>query len=94
MKKETAIRLRDVGFPQNYPRLCGCNGERTCGLHHEIGSPAYEPDLQELADELGDKFETIGRTIKGGWFAAGDDATLYGDSPEDALAELYLATKL
>lgn len=101
---ELAKELKDARFPQGYPWICGCNGETTCGLHHETGTPPCVPTLSELIEACGDgehefvlrwspetQWSAIqeGKILDFGSFEVGTE--LYDCStPEEVVARLWL----
>lgn len=91
MNYELTKKLRDSGFPQ-----CG-SGEWEGDDDGKI--PTYIPTLSELIAACGDKFSCLGVadinpqgyfTFRG-WQAVGEHARQNGTTPEEAVANLYLA---
>jgi hypothetical protein len=95
MNFDLAKQLKDAGFVQPM------NLEDTLpigGVYTQMGSegePVYTPTLSELIEKCGSQFHSLEKD--GGKFAAfckGDVAerkTGSGDSPEEAVARLWLA---
>ena len=107
MNYELAKELKDAGFKQgdmfvlddgNYVRHLdskGCYCPRCAGWYED--TPPTLPTLSELIDACGDEFEElikgydldkwIGRVLQND----GEHLRLYGKTPEEAVAKLYLA---
>jgi hypothetical protein len=93
---ETAKQLKDAGFPQ-FTELQLKEAEKYRGTN-----PDYirYPTLSELIAECGDYFVNLER-LPGMWVTnigkvTGDDKDTYqtdGDTPEEAVASLWLAIK-
>jgi len=77
-----AKQLKDAGYKFEH--------DEQCDVQQGIGEDCYCISLSELIEACGDKFEVMGRTVSGGWWVTRDDATFYGDSPEEAVAEAWL----
>ena len=91
MTYETAKKLKDAGFKQT-------------GIHSPLtysrkeGEPYY-PYLNELIEACGDEFDALFKCrdngvniITDGWIAVDKDNTrAWGNTPEEAVAELWLA---
>ncbi len=78
MKYELAVRLKEAGFPFRDEK------------HFE-----YRPTLSELIQAVGEDFDKVGQdpTTKGKWLARvfSIDKLASGSSPEEAVANLWLA---
>lgn len=90
MNYETAKKLKDAGFPFREPTCEFCK-------EHGISCGASYPTLSELIEACGDEFIALhkGKNI---WYAEGEDEPLepeqqFGKTPEEAVANLYLALK-
>jgi hypothetical protein len=88
MTKELIIELKEAGFPVR-------DGARNMQTGAVINY--QEPTLPELIEACGDKFMELLRCSGPRWEAhawpmeAGDELYLHGDSPEEAVARLWLA---
>ena len=86
MKYELAKKLKDAGFSQREPTFTKFN--------ESTWESVYEPHLSELIEAC-EKISTIKRTGLDGaekWSAdATDYPEVYGETPEEAVAKLYLA---
>lgn len=97
---ELAEELKDAGFPQEG------NGEyvEDVGNYDEMGMTVvtYAPTLTELIAACGEKLRYLQRVENGGWVAGTYDShesgvglpdsnVWKGDTPEEAVARLYLA---
>jgi len=89
MNKEWIKQLKDAGFPwnENYP--CG-----HCGYDNGSNSPT----LSELIEACGDRMMNLERVIDGGidgkerlWWAGDKNNSNGGETPEEAVANLWLA---
>ena len=89
MDYETAMQLRNAGFPQS-------------GDGKRIGSPnavlwrsndlAYQPTLDELFQAIGDKFLRLFKRHDGTFLAeSGSGAVAEGSAADEAMARLWLA---
>jgi serine/threonine protein kinase HipA of HipAB toxin-antitoxin module len=92
MTYELAKQLKDAGFPLRKP-----GQERVYFEIVEEGKSAgifIYPTLSELIEACGDRFYHLRKSVK--WFAAAmfdptDVRELWGDTPEEAVAKLWLA---
>ncbi len=95
IKYDLALALKNAGFPQLYK-----DGEVLLEDMLESGEhepdTAYAPTLSELIEACGDKFHGV-YVAGGNWKAHGfksdnefDDAFTHGETPEIAVANLYL----
>jgi len=84
MTYELAKQLKDAAFPQQG------NGS-TFGSPNEV---VYLPTLSELIEACGDQFYCVEKNLKEAplWTATGwDDDFGVGQTPEEAVAKLWLA---
>lgn len=108
MTYELAKQLKDAGFPQVevWESRCPCHEPwGMCGLGAHDQPPSYMPSLSELIEACGDRFGSLNRNfhtfkyITKYWTAVVifQTSTNYleaqGDTPEEAVAKLWLALK-
>lgn len=99
MTYELALKLKNTGFPQN-PSFKGFdtitqlnNGE----VWERSGEKVYLPSLLELVEACGDKFCLLQKHSDNHWHAISidwndeEDFEGYYESPEEAVANLWLA---
>ena len=98
MNYELAKQLRDNGFPQEQVEvkdgLPGYAQSIQNGNHHlDEGGKVYEPTLSELIEACGEDFKKLFRyTLENEiWFECNDITTICGSTPEEAVANLWLA---
>lgn len=98
-------QLQEAGFPQK--EFMGCDDCGYCNAAwerepvSETGRWCYRPTIEDLIRELGDVAQLslyMNRTNDSGWISAAAHAARpvvhsRGDTPEEALANLYLATR-
>lgn len=89
MNYELAKQLKDAGFP--LPRMGGW-------IREEGQEPIAAPNLSELIAACGDRLMSVNKhPWKGNWYATGMATGWFkvpqefGDSPEEAVARLWLA---
>ena len=82
MNYETALALKNAGFDQFG------NNRNIDGAKVEI-EDCYIPTLEELIEAVGDDFSHLNRTNMG-WAAFGDEG-IFGSTPTEAVAFLWLA---
>ena len=85
MNYELAKKLKDAGFPV-HPE---------CGTCRYDGIAQFKPTLSELIEACGDGFANLGMALYADWKwrAVGKGifgASVTGDTPEEAVAELWL----
>lgn len=94
---ELAKQLKDAGFPQgeggeHYLTCASFDDDENC---RSDGHIAYASNLSELIEACGDKFEGLFNTLKyphaNKWLAEGYGEKCLGSTPEEAVAELWLA---
>lgn len=86
MNHELAQKLKDAGFPQIRGIAVEAEGKSMYGV--------YFPDLSELIESCSDKFLSLHRSNQKvpSWMAFGTvEPTISFDSPEEAVANLWLA---
>ena len=96
MKYELAKQLKDAGFPQRWGNSQTIDG---CVYDRPSKNRAHVPDLSELIAGCGDGFHHLkqreGVDPHNKWEAGGGKdnhyALLYGDTPEEAVANIWLA---
>lgn len=105
MNYELAKELKDAGFPQKNPRAIPKDSGRIDGDGnlHLAQEPVYIPTLSELIAECGDELVSINKEVgvafggkpcfTGRWHALGQLIKAKGDTPEEAVARLYLLNK-
>lgn len=87
----------EMGLP--YPSSPTVDGRSWIDVHKEyLDSMVYKPTLSELIDELGNKFKFLERLLppneEGKWWAESTmTPACIGDTPEEAVANLYLLLK-
>lgn len=89
MEYELAKQLKDAGFPQrwgNFQTVDGCVYDRLSK------NRAHVPDLSELIAACGGGFGALlvgpGLLL---WTARGNGIEVHGDTPESAVANLWLS---
>jgi len=98
MNYELAKKLKDSGFPQNVHfgfderGFVGCIGD----ISYRDPIIVKAPSLGELIDACGERFGSLERDS--GWTAFSKltseiDEECYGETPEEAVARLWLALK-
>ena len=105
MNYELAKQLKDAGFPQFVGEFEGSIIEDINAPEGEEPISCYHPTLSELIESCGDEFESLERKWhrmeqKSTWIAFGieqepwssrSNAHGEGNTPEEAVANLYLA---
>jgi hypothetical protein len=88
MDYELAKQLKDAGFPQEGDRP----GDMVSG-GDVLGERVYYPTLSELIEACGMDFGDLKRMVNGRFGARNSNITLsiLGDTPEEAVANLWLA---
>ncbi len=92
MNYELAKELKQNGFDQGPENFQG-----TYFLDEELGGVVYMPALPELIDACGKTFKKLWRHSNGSWSAhggtklEGDSIQKDGQTPEEAVARLWLA---
>lgn len=100
MNYELAKKLKENGFPQKYPRYYedGSTFNQMTMEHPrnrdiweiEIKKVVYKPTLSELIEACGDGFDAL-YNQKSEWQAEADMKYGYGSTPEESVANLWLA---
>lgn len=92
-----AKQLKDAGFPQHEADRCtfdncSCHIMKTCKRCFNCDG-VYVPTLSELIETCDDSFTALYKGNRTEWFAEGlfVDERYEGDSPEEAVAHLWLA---
>lgn len=97
---DLALKLKQAGFPQHKDMYddCGYFCVHNDSFKGENRESVCAPTLSELIEELGDKFLLVEKLYPpdeaGKWWAKSN--VIYeciGGSPEEAVANLYLALK-
>jgi len=99
MDYKLALKLKEVGFPQDEKELtCSC-GITCCEIHDDY-EKAYIPTLSELIEACGDEFRALRldssmKTENNEQWACdrvehGVFETFIGKTPEESVARLYI----
>lgn len=102
MNYEIAKELKEAGFPQVIWRGQNYDDERKVAVIAEnfmeneaIGEKVYIPALSELIEACGEQvFDLVRRkTVAGNWYWEAETEVAYGEgsTPEEAVANLWLA---
>lgn len=97
MTYELAERLKHAGFPQGagtYTRNPKYKGKTLKDI--DDNTYAFTPSLSELIEACGDRFKMLVRHDSvshqvGHWQAIGDNQDRWNKTPEEAVANLWLA---
>lgn len=95
MNYNLAKQLKDAGFSQKH--YCDSNDNISDIVDAGSGETCSNPTLSELIEACGERFAYLAREHDGLWRAradGGDSGTfppVYGDTPEEAVANLWLA---
>lgn len=84
MNYELAKKLKDAGFPQTDDE------QRTANHPDGVSDWAYCPTLEELIEACGNTFDALIFNADGRWTCSGSGSIVEGDTPEEAVANLYL----
>ena len=97
MNYKLAEQLKEAGFPQDTRHFFGfIEAHKDWELDNgDMSDSVACPTFSELIEECGNKFYWITRRREKEWYAVGDDGkkshgTVRGNSPEEAVAKLWL----
>ena len=92
MNYKKALELKEAGFPQD-KNGCVISPEGHIGNNFDTDEHCLVPTLDEVIEELGDKFVSLENT-KDGWCAVGGEVKKLeyplGKTPLEAVSNLYI----
>lgn len=100
MTYELAKELKDAGFPEGNKQFIERDGT-IIGINEWHNDAIFSPTLEELIEACGKDFIALDKKADGQWLAGGGrrekeyfSYQLWGDTPSEAVARLWLALKL
>jgi hypothetical protein len=96
MNYELAKQLKDAGFPNSENWIeANVHEKGICMVEGGSSEFSFVPTLSELIEACGDKFHDLCKGLNGRWTCVSFTAVhSKGDTPEEAVANLWLALNI